>query len=118
MQRAPPPRPGISAELSSHRPMAYRAAGLQVTEGAGHRRAWQTINAGYDQVSKARFERATRARSGLRLPLPLPSPVSVHVIKASYIGVLASIILRKVLRVQIITHTISQLVCSIAAAIS
>lgn len=95
--------------------MAYRAAGFQVTEGGRPSQRWQAINAGYDQVSKARFER--RGLEWAAGPLALPSPVSVHVIKASYIGVLASITLKKVVRAKIITRTLSQLVCSVAAAI-
>lgn len=44
-------------------------------------------------------------------PAPVPSPVSVHVIKASDIEVLASITLGKVVRAKIITHTLSALDC-------
>lgn len=52
------------------------------------------------------------------VPAPLPSPISVHVIKASDIGALASVTLRKVVWAKIITHTLSRLVCLVAAAIS
>lgn len=98
--------------------MAYRAAGLQVNRG--DRQAtleeWQVIFL-MQATIKSRNAYSSDTRRGPPFLTPGPSPVSLHVIKAYYNVVLSSITLRKAAWVRIISHTLSRLVCSIAAAI-
>lgn len=66
---------------------------------------------------KSRKAYSSDTRWGPPFLNPGPSPVSLHVIKAYYIGISWSVTWRKAVWVRIITHTLSRLVCSIAAAI-